>query len=104
MTKADAVRAAMAEGVEKPQDACEWIKTKFGIDITPAHFSSYKSGFKKKEGGGASEPSSTSSHGKSQPSGSRVGNSNPVELAKQVRALVQQHGAAAVKGMVEVFE
>ena len=42
-TKADAVRAAIAEGVLKPQDACTWIKEKFGIEITPAHFSSYKS-------------------------------------------------------------
>ena len=100
MSKADAVRAALAEGKTKPQDACAWIKEKFDIDITPQHFSSYKSQEVKKQEGG------TSGGGRraAEPAGQRVGSGNPVELAKQVRALVQQHGAAAVKGMVEVFE
>jgi hypothetical protein len=98
MTKADAVRAAVQEGVTKPTEAVEWIKSKFDIDITPAHFSSYKSQQAKKEG-------VISSGGrKKETGGGIVDNGNPVELAKAVRALVQRHGAAAVKGMVEVFE
>jgi hypothetical protein len=97
MTKTDAVRAAMAEGVEKPQGACEWIKTKFDIDITPAHFSSYKSGFKKKNGEAAPRTRAAAA-------GPRVGNGSPVELARQVKKLVDTYGVAAVEEMATVFE
>lgn len=100
MTKADAVRAAMAEGVEKPQDACEWIKTKFGIDISPAHFSSYKSGFKKKEG-------DTRGNGRSSAkavAGDSVRNGSPVALAKQIKHLVDTYGVEQVREMTSVFE
>ncbi len=31
MSKADAVRAAMAEGIEKPQEGIDFIKARFGI-------------------------------------------------------------------------
>src|SRR5690349_12832038 len=43
MTKADAVRAAVTDGADTPAEGVAYIKTKFGIDITPQHFSSYKS-------------------------------------------------------------
>ncbi len=99
MTKADAVRAAIAEGVEKPQVACEWIKTKFDVDTTPAHVSSYKSGFKKKEGQDTPRARVAAS-----PAGRRVGSINPVELAIQVKKLVDAYGVAAVKEMATVFE
>lgn len=99
MTKADAVRAAMAEGVEKPQDACEWIKSKFDIDITPAHFSSYKSGFKKKE----SSPNGGRVSAKGKAEGGIVDNGSPVELARQVKQLVDKFGARNVQDMIGVF-
>lgn len=43
VSKADAVRAALSEGADTPPEGIAFIKAKFGIDITPAHFSSYKS-------------------------------------------------------------
>ncbi|WP_145243467.1 hypothetical protein [Urbifossiella limnaea] len=107
MTKADAVRAAVAEGVTKPQDACEWIKTKFGIDITPQHFSSYKSQQAKKEGGMTSsgkrgrKPAQVATGGGV--SGGNERSSSPAELARQVKALVQQYGAENVSDMLAVL-
>ncbi|MBN9518062.1 hypothetical protein J0H58_06015 [bacterium] len=102
MSKADAVRAALAEGKSKPQVACEWIKEKFGIDITPQHFSSYKSSEAKKEGG-----ASTGGR-KSEKEAGFVGNGfvaggNPVDLARQVKQLVDKFGAQNVQDMVGVF-
>lgn len=97
MTKADAVRAAIAEGVTKPQDAVEWIKTKFDLDLTPAHFSSYKSQQAKKE-------VVISSGGRKKESGGGiVDNGSPVELARQVKQLVDKFGARNVQDMIGVF-
>ena len=51
MTKADAVRAALAEGVETSKEGVEFIKDRFGIEIAPMHFAAQKSQIKKKEQG-----------------------------------------------------
>ena len=40
---ADAVRAALAEGLQKPAEGVPYIKEKFGLDVTNQQFSSYKS-------------------------------------------------------------
>jgi hypothetical protein len=50
MTKADAVRAAIAEGVDMPAEGAAYVKEKFGLDVTPQQFSTYKSIAKKKAG------------------------------------------------------
>lgn len=105
MSKADAVRAAVSEGKLKPLDACAWIKEKFNIDITPQHFSSYKSSQAKKEGKPAGRPGrklreATAAHA---PSGPRVGNGGAADLARQVKSLVTQYGADEVSGMLAVL-
>src|SRR3954468_20398166 len=51
-TKADAVRQALKEGVESPQDGVAYVKEKFGLEITAQQFSTYKSIEKKKGNGG----------------------------------------------------
>ena len=62
VTKADAVRAALKLGIEKPQEGATFIKNKFGVDITPQVFSSYKSTLSRKEPkpGSGSKPASDS--------------------------------------------
>src|SRR4051794_15155379 len=50
ISKADAVREAIKEGVEKPQDGVSYVKEKHGLDITPQQFSTYKANDKKKAG------------------------------------------------------
>lgn len=112
VTKSDAVRAALKEGVDKPQDAVEWIKTKYGIEITPQHFSSYKSQIKKQEGtgggvgGGNGQRRGHRSNAEATATitgGAGVNNGSPAELARAVKSLVERHGAGAVKEMVDVF-
>ena len=92
VSKADAVRAALKEGVEKPQEASAWIKEKFGIEIAPQVFSSYKSQQTKKTEG-------SSNHGAAVPKSGSIS----IEAAEQVRDLVKQHGAETVKKLAEFF-
>lgn len=99
MNKTEAVKAALAEGVNKPLKGVEFIKSKFGIDITPQMFSAYKSGMKKKAGGSNEQVTATSgssNHGKSS-------QASPAELARQVKALVAQYGADNVSDMLAVL-
>lgn len=50
MSKADACRAALADGITETEDAVRFAKTRFGIDIKPTDFTLYKSKEKKKQG------------------------------------------------------
>ena len=53
VNKAQAARAALDAGYEKPQQAVSYIKNTFGIEMTPTHFSAVKSQMKGKEESGA---------------------------------------------------
>lgn len=50
ITKVEAVKNALAAGKESPADGTEFIKSNYGIEMNPQHFSSVKSQLKKKEG------------------------------------------------------
>ena len=106
MTKADAVRAAVAEGKLKPQDACAWIKEKFDIEITPAHFSSYKSQEAKKSGTPGRpgrKPREVAAVAAPASNGHPVATGGAVDLAKQLKGLVTRYGADEVSGMLAVL-
>lgn len=103
ISKANAVRAAVAEGMTTPEDGVAYIKTKFGMDVTKLMWSSYraqdKARQKKKAADGEAAPAPkpravASSNGKA---------SSPAELAREVKALVEKFGATAVKEMTDVF-
>jgi hypothetical protein len=102
MTKADAVRAALADGISKPSEGVGYIKSKFGLDVSAQMYSLYKS--KEKKGGGRGNsrtPREGSSWGTLAPG--KSGARNPAELARAVKQLVEQYGADAVREMAEVF-
>src|SRR5688572_10070274 len=101
MKKSDAMRAAIAEGHDKPQAASAFIKEKFGLDVTPQVFSTFKSIENKKNG----NKGRRSSRG-AKPEGNVTGNglvADPADLARNVKKLVEQHGAKAVADMAKVF-
>ena len=110
VSKMEAVRQTLAAGVEKPQEAVAHIKEKFGLDITTAIFSSYKSAINAKNG---STPGKRGRKAKAGSTNGRVasmtaatdGNftGNGIQLALEVKALVGRYGADAVKGMADVF-
>ena len=50
VSKAQAARAAIAEGIESPKAAVAYIKERFGLDMAPQHFSATKSVLRKAGG------------------------------------------------------
>src|SRR3954447_12957838 len=52
MSKTDAIRAAMAEGIESPGDGVDFIKRRFGLEMSRQHFSATRSKLKSSEGQG----------------------------------------------------
>ncbi|WP_165232735.1 thioesterase [Aquisphaera insulae] len=55
-SKTDAIRMAMAAGFDSPQAGSAYIKSEFGLDVSPQHFSSTKSQLKSKEGEARGKP------------------------------------------------
>ena len=51
LNKSQAARAAIDAGYEKPGEAVSYIKSEFGIDMNPQHFSAIKSNYRKKQEG-----------------------------------------------------
>jgi hypothetical protein len=104
MTKTDAVKAAIAAGKDMPAEGVQWIKETHGLDIDPQHFSAIKSQARKKAGG---PPARRGRKPRAASNGSGVSSGrasvNPAELARDVKRLVEQYGAAAVKDMAGVF-
>jgi hypothetical protein len=104
MTKTDAVKAAIAAGKDMPVEGVQWIKETHGLDIDPQHFSAIKSQARKKAGaapGRRGRKPRTASNGSGISSGRA--SVNPADLARDVKRLVEQYGAAAVKDMAGVF-
>jgi hypothetical protein len=102
-TKAHAVREALKEGIEAPQDGVAYVKEKFGLDITAQQFSTYKSIEKNRKTNKKGDESGPAPARRSQRLKVPAAASNPAELARQVKELVQQYGAAAVTDMAAVF-
>jgi len=102
MTKADAVRASIADGKDMPADGAAYIKEKFGLDVTPQQFSTYKSIANKKAGKAPGRRGRKPGAAVAAPANGRRG-SNPADLARQVKSLIGQFGAVAVSDMVAVF-
>ena len=104
ISKTDAVKAAIAAGKEMPTEGVQWIKETHGIDIDPQHFSAVKSQARKKAG---SPPAKRGRKPRTAQNGAAVSSSrasvNPADLARDVKRLVEQYGAAAVKDMAGVF-
>lgn len=104
ITKADAVRAALADGADSPADGVEYIKTKFGIEITPAHFSSYKSQEKAKAGKPPGRrgraPRATAAPASAPSANGPVGLASSVEAIKK---LVDQYGVEQVVSIARLF-
>src|SRR5947209_18599369 len=51
VTKSEAVRRALADGVDQPADGVAYVRDNFGLEIGPQHFSAVKSAHLKKQAG-----------------------------------------------------
>ena len=96
LTKTEAVRRALEEGVEKPQDGVDWIVSHFGEEyrMPPGQFSSYKSQLKSKAQGGG---------GNSERRGGSAQSGGGVEVARQVNKLVKTYDIETVQAIASVL-
>ncbi len=117
MSKTDAIRAAVAEGIESPGDGVDFIRTRFGIEMSKGHFSATKSKLKSAEAAGASKGGAR----KSAPTGASKRKPEPVEdyqtppeqpagrdgnlldALEQMKPLIAQYGPDHVKRMVDLL-
>jgi hypothetical protein len=98
------VKAAIAEGVDKPADGVSYVKEKFGVDITPQYFSIIKSQTKLK-GGKKSERtrkhSAAVSSATSSPSSN--GKHSVATSLATIKKLVDELGVDQVKEIAEML-
>src|SRR4051812_49140288 len=86
VSKADAVRAALAAGMDKPQEGVAYIKGQFGLDLSTQMFSSYKSQEAKRAGKGRRRRGRSA--GVSAGNGTSGSNGHgPAGLAGQIQAI-----------------
>ncbi len=113
MSKTDAIRAAVADGHESPGDGVDFIKKRFGLELSRQHFSATKSKLKTTGGGQAKKASQAPAPARKkavpvegylappeQPAG-RDG--NLLDALEAIKPLIAQHGAESVKRMVDLL-
>ena len=114
LSKTDAIRAAMAEGIESPGDGVDFIRRRFGIEMSKGHFSATKSKLKTMEGAKKAAPKAAPQEATKrkqepvwdyqtppeQPAG-RDG--NLLDALEQMKPLIAQYGPDHVKRMVDLL-
>jgi hypothetical protein len=109
ISKADAVRAALAKGLATPTAGVNFIKAEFGVVMPKQQFSVYKSEFKKRalkvKLKGKAVPKSTAAPAGflSPPPKPRTGEPDVLLAVETIKPLVQQFGAAKLKRIVELL-
>ncbi len=93
LTKTEAVRQAIAAGKDKPTEGCQWIREKFYLVVAPNLFSTLKAQIQKGEKQKAAKEAPKAA----------ATNTDGVDLARKVKALVAEYGAEQVTQMAAVF-
>ncbi len=104
ISKSDAVRQAIADGVDNPVDGIAYIKSKFGIDIGATHFSAVKSSDKKRastpKGKPGRKPKTMNAAPKRSPKG---GEGELLAAMEAMKPLVDSLGVESVKRIAELL-
>ncbi len=93
VSKAEAVRRALAEGIDSPGEIARFAKTKYGLDIPVPQASSYKSQIKSRQ------------NKQRMPTAAKVTTkSDVIADIEAVKHLVEKLGAEPVRRLVKLFE
>ena len=114
MSKTDAIRAAVAEGIESPGDGVDFIRRRFGLEMSKQHFSATKSKLKSMEGAKTSAPKAApKSAAKRKPHPVEDSQTPPersagrdgglLDALEQMKPLIAQYGPDHVKRMVDLL-
>jgi hypothetical protein len=99
ISKSEAVRRALADGVDQPADGVAYILSQFGIEMGPQHFSAVKSAHLKKQG---IPTVNTRFQPKAEPTTSN-GEADLLESLETLKPLIAQYGADKVKRLVDLL-
>jgi hypothetical protein len=108
ISKKEAVKRALAEGVQGPAEGADFIRKRFGLEMTPQHFSTYKSSLKSAAG----KPPARRGRKPGRPAGgegdevapvARKSSGDAVEAAREVKELCERYGSDTVRGLSELF-
>jgi hypothetical protein len=113
ITKTEAVRQAVAEGKEMPEDGIAWVKEQYGFDMTRQQFSVTKSNLKKTAGSSVAEKPFTATTAKAshsaiipKPRSATVDDNGQPSISGQIAAIkqaVENLGADEVKKLSDLF-
>ena len=112
MSKADAIRAALAAGADTPDAGVRFIKDRFGLDVTKQHWSASSSQFRKKDGSAPKAPRAPRAAKAPAPS-PRAETPAPTKTAasadvigdlEAVKALIRKHGVDGLKRLADLFD
>ncbi len=113
MSKTDAIRASVAEGFESPGDGVDFIRRRFGLEMSKQHFSATKSKLKSAEAQGEKEAGTPNAAARREPQ--PVGDyqtppeqpagrdANLLDALEQMKPLIAQYGPDHVKRMVDLL-
>ncbi len=98
ITQVEAVRQALASGVESSKKGMAYIQRKFGMRMKPQAYYSYKSQILRTNGNG--KPTSVVRV----PTPAKPKEKNDLGDFRTVRDLVEKYGAEQMKEIVELFQ
>lgn len=98
MTKTDAIRKAIEEGISSPSEAVVWIKKHLGVDVSPSAFSNVKSTLKRE---GKAEPTTAEVERPPPPETRDTDLAETVGYILQVQALVGALGKEQVRQILD---
>jgi hypothetical protein len=107
ISKSDAARAAIDQGIENPTKASEFVLKRYGIEMTPQHFSTVKSQYKKATENG---PAPKGKPGRKPKAAGMVtnaianGGGDMLDDLTAVKHLVKRLGVEQVRKIVGLFE
>lgn len=101
VSKAEAVRTALAEGLESPSDIVRFVKARFGIDMPKQMVSAYKANEKRREQGHMAPQQKPQTTTAAKPAAN--GEPDLLGALEMIKPLVEQYGAAKVKRIVDLM-
>lgn len=108
ITKSEAVRRALADGVDQPADGVAYIRDNFGLEISPTHFSAVKSTEGKKgeaapKGKPGRKPKAVVEGYLAPPPPAPTGGSELLDAMEAMKPLVASLGKEQVKRIVDLL-
>jgi hypothetical protein len=101
MSKADAIRAALRAGIESPTAASQYIRNRFGIEVSRTHFSAFKCNERKAEN--PETPGAVKGYLASPPNLEPIDDRDLLIALEMMKPLVASLGPDKVKRIVDLL-